>query len=98
MKVSIIIPTYKDPTALKLILDALQYQTYTNFEIIVAEDDNSNETFELLKNYESKYTVKHFSQENKGNRKPRAVNNSIKMSEGEYIIFIEFILIIFIIV
>ena len=55
LKVTVLIPTYKDIVALKLILDALQYQTYTNFEIIVAEDDNSQETKDFLKNYKSKY-------------------------------------------
>jgi glycosyltransferase involved in cell wall biosynthesis len=89
MKVSVIIPTYKDDKALKLILDALQYQTYTNFEIIIAEDAKEESTKRLIQSYKSKYPLKHFSQEDNGNRKPRAVNNSINMSCGEYIIFID---------
>lgn len=89
LKASIIIPTYNDIVALKLILDALQYQTYTNFEIIIAEDNDSQETEDFLKTYKSKYKIKHFSQPDKGNRKPRAVNNSIKLSSGKYIILID---------
>ena len=89
LKVSIIIPTYKDLVALKLILDALQYQTYKNFEAIIAEDDDAQETKDFLLNYKSSFPIKHFYQEDDGNRKPRAVNNGIKISDGEYIIFID---------
>ena len=63
MKVSVIIPTYKDIVALKLILDALSYQTYKDFEVIVAEDDNLEETKRFIQNYKSDYKIKHFSQE-----------------------------------
>lgn len=89
MKVSLIIPTYKDTVALKLILDALEFQTYKNFEILIAEDDDSIETKLLLKNYKSSYEITHYSHENIGNRKPKAVNNCIVLSKGDYIILID---------
>lgn len=89
MKVSLIIPSYKDPQALQLILEALELQTYKNFEVIVAEDNNALETKELLKNLHTSYPLKHYSHEDKGNRKPTAVNSSVTMSEGEYIIMID---------
>jgi|GEM_PF-4953992 len=89
MKVSIIVPTYKDIVALELILDAFNYQTYKNFEVIVAEDDDSHETKFFLKNFKNSFSILHFYQEDLGNRKPRAVNNAIKISSGQYIIFID---------
>jgi glycosyltransferase involved in cell wall biosynthesis len=89
MKVSIIIPTYKDPVALNLILEALEKQTYKNFEVIIAEDDNSYETKELIDKFTASYTIKHYSHPDQGNRKPVAVNASVAMSEGEYIIMID---------
>lgn len=89
MKVSIIIPTYKDPVALKLILEALEKQTYKNFEVIVAEDDNARETKELIENFIASYSIKHYSHPDHGNQKPVAVNASIRMSDGEYIIMID---------
>lgn len=89
LKVSIIIPTYKDLIALKLILDALQYQTYTNFEILIAEDDDAQETRDFLQDYNSRFRIKHYSHQDNGNRKPVAVNHCINMSSGEYIIFID---------
>jgi len=89
MKVSVIVPTYKDIGALKLILNAFKYQTYTNFEIVIAEDDNAEETKKIVTFFDKFFEIKHFFQEDMGNRKPRAVNNAIKISSGEYIIFID---------
>ncbi|MBD3843030.1 MAG: glycosyltransferase [Campylobacterales bacterium] len=89
MFVSIIIPTYKDVQALGLILDALKLQTYKNFEVIVAEDDDSKEVAEFLKNYVCEYVIKHFFHENLGNRKAIIMNKALLHVSGEYIIFID---------
>lgn len=89
MKVSVIIPTYKDVQALELILDALKRQTYELFEVIIAEDDNSNEVKEFLENYNAPFNIKHFSHEDQGWRKAKALNGAIRLSEGEYLIFFD---------
>ncbi len=89
MLVSVIVPAYKDIQALELILYALKYQTYKNFEVVIAEDDDSHKVKEFLETYESNYNIKHFSQRDEGARKATAVNNAIKISMGEYIIFID---------
>ncbi|HIM76338.1 MAG TPA: glycosyltransferase [Campylobacterales bacterium] len=89
MLVSVIIPTYKDAQALKLILDALNLQTYMNFEVIVAEDDNSNEVKNFLKTYNAGYSIKHHSQEDIGWRKAKALNAAILLSDGNYLIFFD---------
>lgn len=89
MFVSVILPTYKDVQALELILDALKLQTYKNFEVVVAEDDNSANVKEFLENYSSDYAIKHFSHEDDGYQKPKALNGAIQLSEGEYLIFFD---------
>lgn len=89
MKVSIIIPTYKDPVALKLILEALEKQTYKNFEVIVAEDDNAPETKKIIDDFSASYALKHVTQEDIGWRKARAMNQAIKIADGEYLIFFD---------
>ena len=38
MLVSVIVAVYKDIEALELIMKSLNYQTYRNFELVVAED------------------------------------------------------------
>lgn len=88
MKVSLFLPTYKDSVALALILEALQKQTYTDFEVIVAEDDNALETVELLKRFDD-LMIKHISQEDIGNRKATIFNKALGLAKGEYLIFID---------
>ncbi|WP_321778868.1 glycosyltransferase [Sulfurimonas sp.] len=88
MKVSIVIAVYKDIESLDLIIRALKKQTYKNFEVIVAEDNNSIE----MKNYVASIAgldVKHTFQEDNGVRKSRSQNNGILKASGEYLIFLD---------
>ena len=91
MKVSIIIAVYKDIEALELIFETLSYQTYKNFEVIVAEDGHSMQMQGCIKNAKKKYgfELKHTTQEDKGVRKSKSQNNGIRASAGEYLIFID---------
>ena len=91
-KVSIIIAFYKNTAALALIIKALALQTYRNFEILVAEDDNNPNTRlfieELTAN--SSIPIKHIAQsEDAGFRKNKILNKAIHHAEGEFIIFID---------
>lgn len=89
MLVSVIIPTYKDIAALELILDALQRQSYQEFEVIVAEDDNAQDTVNFLKKYKAPFLIKHFRQKDQGWQKAKAMNGAIKLSCGDYLIFFD---------
>ena len=88
MRVSIIIAIYKDIEALQLIIDSLKRQSYTNFEVIVAEDNNSKEVSDYIKSI-SGIDVLHTTQEDIAIRKSRSQNNAILKSTGEYLIFID---------
>ena len=91
MKVSIIVAVYKDVEALELIFDSLVYQTYKNFEIIVAEDGESDIMKQFIESAKNRYNfdIIHTTQEDIGVRKSRSQNNGIKASTGEYLIFID---------
>jgi len=88
MRVSIIIAIYKDLEALQLIIDSLKRQPYTDFEVIVAEDNNSQEVSDYIKSI-SDLDVSHTTQEDIAIRKSRSQNNAILKSTGEYLIFID---------
>ena len=88
MKVSLLIPTYKDVEALELILESLVNQTYKNFEVIVAEDDESEACSVLLEKFSS-LDIKHVSHKDEGNRKAIIMNRALEIVEGEYLIFID---------
>ncbi|MDD5716651.1 MAG: glycosyltransferase [Sulfuricurvum sp.] len=88
MRVSVIIAVYKDVSSLSFIIEALKRQTYTDFEVIVAEDGSNPEMSEFVRSIEG-LDVKHTVQEDTGVRKARSQNNGISVSEGEYLIFID---------
>lgn len=91
-KISLIIAFYKSFDALDLIFRALQKQKFKDFEIIIAEDDNNPETFEFLKNWQSKILqkIKHVNHiEKKGFRKNLILNEAVKISDGEILVFID---------
>ena len=88
MLVSLIAVAYKDPVALELILEAMRRQTYTNFEIIVAEDNDDQETKEIIKKF-SDLTIKHVFHPDNGRRKTTVQNRAICMAQGEYLLFID---------
>jgi glycosyltransferase involved in cell wall biosynthesis len=88
MKVSVIIAVYKDIESLNLIIEALKTQTYKNFEVIVAEDNNGVEMKNYIASIEG-LDVKHTFQDDIGVRKSRSQNNGILKSSGEYLLFLD---------
>lgn len=88
-KISLIIPIYKRKDFIEAVLESINYQTYRNFEVIVAEDDNTLGDF--INNLRSKlnYKLIHVQQEDKGFRKNKILNKGTKISKGELIVFID---------
>jgi glycosyltransferase involved in cell wall biosynthesis len=90
MKVSLIISYYKNLINLKLILKALQNQSSKDFEVIISEDDNNDETIEFIKNSKFNFPLLHVNQdEDLGFRKNMTLNKSIKKSRTDFLIFID---------
>ena len=88
MKVSLIIAVYKDIEALSLIIEALQNQTYKNFEVIIAEDGDSFEMKGYIKTVKG-LELKHLSQPDIGWRKNIMLNKAIMATTTDYLIFID---------
>jgi glycosyltransferase involved in cell wall biosynthesis len=89
MKISLIIAFYKNIAALELIFKALEKQTFKNFEIIIAEDDNNLKTIEFIKKSKLNQIIKHVFHEDKGFRKNKILNEGIKIADGDFIVFID---------
>ncbi len=88
MKISLVIAIYKDYKSLNVVLKSLENQTFKAFEIIIAEDCMSL-NFEKIQLEHPTLKIKHICQEDKGFRKNRALNEAVRVSEGEYLIFID---------
>lgn len=87
-KISIIIPVYNPGEYLKVCLDTIIHQTYSNFEVLAINDGSTDYSYKLLKEYASKdERIRVFYQENQG---PAAARNlGLEQATGDYVTFID---------
>ncbi len=88
---TLIIAVYKNIDAVNLIFECLAHQSFKNFEVIVAEDNDGDAMKLFIDLLRKKYafTIKHVHQSDAGFRKCRALNEAIKMAESDYLVFID---------
>lgn len=90
--ISVIVAVYNHFEWLRLILDALQMQTFKNFEVVIADDGSSKEIVTQIKEYIAAnpgLRIVHSWQEDKGWRKDMSLNKAVKASSGDYLVFID---------
>lgn len=83
---SIIIPTYNRPQKVRIAIASVQYQTVTDWELLVVDDGSSKETIEILKKFRDD-RIKYCRQEHK--ERSAARNLGISNSTGQYICFLD---------
>ncbi len=86
-KVSVIIPTYNGDKYITKAVDSVLSQTFKDFEIIVVDDESTNDVYSVLKPYIDNNIVKYIRQKNSGPGQAR--KNGILNSSGEYIAYID---------
>ncbi len=93
MNISLIVPTYNRPEALNLCLLSLTQQSILPSEVIIADDGSSNQTRDLIRKLQDSlsgfFPIKHVWQEDIGFRKPKILNEAVRQSAGDYLIFID---------
>jgi GT2 family glycosyltransferase len=89
MDVSLIISVYKDVESLKTILEALKFQTHQGFEIVISEDGESPGMKAFLDQYRHPNKIVHSTQPDVGWRKNQALNQAVRKSNSDYLIFID---------
>lgn len=91
--VSIVIPTYGRPSAIKQAIQSVVLQTYQNWELIVVDDNDPSsperkETEALFNNYESNLNITYIPlPQNRGACSAR--NTGIEASNGQYVAFLD---------
>lgn len=90
-KATIIGSVYDKVNELELILYALSIQSFRDFELIIAEDGQNDKIKRLVGEWQKKnlLNIKHITQEDKGFRKNRILNEAIRKSSADYLIFID---------
>lgn len=93
MRTTVIVPTYNRPKALKLSLLSLARQSQLPFEVLIADDGSTEETRNLIqdmqRDLERVFHLKHIWQEDRGFRKPKILNETVRQASGDYLIFID---------
>lgn len=87
-KVSIIIPNKDEKETLKTCIDSiLEKTTYSNYEIVIVENNSkTEEIFEYYKELEKNEKIKVIKYEEKGFNYSKIINLGVKNSDGEFIV------------
>lgn len=91
IRLSLVIAVYKNIPALDLILRGLAKQSFKDFEVIVAEDNDGLEMRHFIENARKQYEypIKHISQPDNGFQKDKALNKSVAAAAADYVVFID---------
>jgi glycosyltransferase involved in cell wall biosynthesis len=85
--ISVIIPTYNRAHLLKKSIDSVLNQTYANLEVIVIDDNSSDNTDEVLNRYNDERIRYIKNKVNRGASDAR--NQGIEIARGEYLTFLD---------
>ncbi|SFR58109.1 glycosyltransferase family 2 protein [Maribacter stanieri] len=86
--VSIIVPNYNGAKYIEDCINSVLNQTYTNWELIICDDNSSDNSVELINNYNDDRIISPvIHNENKGAAVAR--NNAIRQATGEFIAFLD---------
>lgn len=81
-RVSVVLPVYNGPRYVRLAIDSMLGQTFSDFELIVIDDGSRDTTPEVLSRIDDP-RVHVVSQENRG--LPATLNRGIELARGEYV-------------
>ena len=90
MLISVIITTYNSPDFLKKCLNSFLKQKDKNFEIVIADDGSTEDTKRTIENFkDSFFKVSHAWHEDMGFRAAKIRNEAVKLTSGEFLVFID---------
>ena len=87
--ITVIVSTYNNEEWLAKVLEGYKYQTYENFEVMVADDGSRESTKALIDSFRKDYPVPllHVWHEDEGYRRQRILNIAITKANMPYILF-----------
>lgn len=89
MTVSLIISVYKNVNDLSVVLKGLAFQSFKDFEIVIAEDGEDAAMAAFINDSNPPNKIIHVTQPDVGWRKNQALNKAIRNCSGDYLIFID---------
>jgi glycosyltransferase involved in cell wall biosynthesis len=91
MSASVIVTTYNTPRELGLVLEGISRQSARPDEALVADDGSTDETRRVVAGWAPRlpFPLRHVWQEDLGRRKCRIVNEAVRRSRGEILVFLD---------
>ena len=88
---SVIVAVYKNVPFLELVLLSLERQSYRNFEVIIAEDDEDSnmKNFIITARNNFSFPILHVHQPDEGFLKNKILNKAVLAASGKYLQFID---------
>lgn len=83
--VSVIMPCYNSVSHLKDAIDSILNQRYMNFELICVDDNSTDDTYSILKEYEEKDVRVKVFKNNRSKGVSGAMNTGLDNARGKYI-------------
>lgn len=89
MNLSVIFSTYNAPLWLQKVLWGFEFQTFKDFEIVIADDGSDNATLEIINAFRERTGMKivHVWHEDAGFQKSAILNKAITAASGDYLVF-----------
>jgi glycosyltransferase involved in cell wall biosynthesis len=89
--VSIILGTYNDAAILEKSLAAFAVQTFSDFELVIADDGSSQNYGPVLEAWAPRFPhgIQHVTHEKRGFRKARILNRAIRVSRFDRLVFVD---------
>ena len=87
LKVSVVITCYNYAEYVGEAIESVLAQTYKNIDLIIIDDGSTDNSLEVIKNYEHNKNVKIVSRDNKGIVYTR--NEALGMAKGEFMCFLD---------
>lgn len=87
--ISVIISTYNQPEWLEKVLWSYQFQTFKNFEVVIADDGSTDETKIVIERMlkEVDFPVQHVWQPDDGFQKTKILNKATVVAKADYLIY-----------
>ena len=91
LRCTVIVPTYNRRRLLELTLDSLAGQDLPRdrFEVLVVDDGSSDDTADVVREFEDRLDLRYFYQPDEGYRVARARNVGIRHARGEICVFVD---------
>lgn len=88
---SLVIAVYNKPAALRLVTAALARQSFRDFEVIIADDGSGPAVADVVSWAQSglPFPLQHLWHDDNGWRKNTMLNNAIRASRSDYLVFID---------